>query len=172
MVSSDSDWAGLYSAIGDVRSRTGAEIKYNGMPVGWMSKFQKCKGTSFDEEMTLDDYYISTASAEAELHAAADTLKLALHIHHVAKEMNLPVPQSIPLLVDATAAIGKIQGPRGSGKMKHIDLRDAWITQLRNRNIVDIIKVPGSDNGADFFTKLLSRVEFCRHESRLMTKLP
>ena len=44
-----------------------------------MSKFQKCKGTSFDEDMELDDFYISTASAEAELHAAADTLKLALH---------------------------------------------------------------------------------------------
>ena len=86
--------------------------------------------------------------------------------------MGLPVPQSIPLQVDATAAIGKIQGPRGSGKMKHIDLRDAWILQLRNRGVVDVIKVPGESNGADFFTKLLPRAEFCKHEDRLMRKLP
>ena len=76
---SDSDWAGLYSAIGDVRSRTGAEIKYNGMPVGWMSKFQKCKGTSFDEEMELDEsmkfIWITKVSSELNPKTAARAIR-------------------------------------------------------------------------------------------------
>ena len=71
----------------------------------------------------------------------------------------------------SSMAIGKIQGPRGSGKMKHLDLRDAWIQRLRNKKIVDIVKVLGTENGADFLTKLLSRAEFCKHEDQLMTKL-
>ena len=136
---------------------------------GRASKYQKCKGTAYTEE--LSDYQIATSSAEAELHAAADTLKLALQVKHIAQELNLPVSDTIPMQVDATAAIGKIQGPRGGGKMKHIDLRNAWIQQLRNNKIVDIIKVPGSRNGADFFTKLLPRTEFCKHEAKLMKDL-
>ena len=55
--------------------------------------------------------------------------------------------------------------------MKHIDLRSAWIQMLRNKKIVNIIKVPGTENGADFFTKLLSRMEFCKAESSMMAKI-
>ena len=175
---SDSDWAGLYTAVGEVRSRSGTLIKYNGMPVGWLSRLQKCMGTSLQPDMEdtfadedLDAYEIATSSAGAELHAAADSLKLGLHTHHVAKELNLPVSDTIIMKVDSTAAIGKIQGPRGSGKMKHLDLRDAWIQRLRNKKIVDIVKVLGTENGADFFTKLVSRADFCKEENLLMTKI-
>ena len=168
----------LYTAVGEVRSRTGTLIKYNGMPVAWISKLQKCLGTSLKPEMEdevdsgdLDLFEIATSSAGAELHAAADSLKLAMHIHHLAEELNIPVADTIIMKVDSTAAIGKIQGPRGSGKMKHLDLRDAWIQRLRNKKIVDIVKVLGTENGADFFTKLLSRADFCKEEDRLMAKI-
>ena len=53
------------------------------------------------------------------------------------------------MLVDATAAIGKIQGLRGGGKLKHIDLRQDWIKLLKNRKIVEVVKVPGEANPAD-----------------------
>ena len=76
-----------------------------------------------------------------------------------------------PHKVDSTAAIGKIQGPRSSRKMKHLDLRDAWIQRLRNKKIVDIVKVLGTENGSDFFTKLVSMTDFCKEEHLLMTKL-
>ena len=55
--------------------------------------------------------------------------------------------------------------------MKHIDLRDAWIQRLRSKKIVDIVKVAGTENKADFFTKLLTRAEFCKGEARLMTRI-
>ena len=172
---SDSDWAGLYSAVGEVRSRSGTQVNYNGMPTGWNSKLQKCMGTSmtpkFEKlfaEGSLDEYEIATASAESELHAAAESL---IHIQHIAQELGLPVQETIRMKVDSTTAIGKIQGPRGSGKMKHIDLRDAWIQRLRCRKIVDIVKVAGTENGANFFTKLLTRAEFCKGEARLMTRI-
>ena len=177
-VESDSDWAGLYSAVGEVRSRSGTQVNYNGMPTGWNSKLQKCMGTSMTpkfeklfEEGNLDEYEIATASAESELHAAAESLRLGLHIQHIAQELGLPVQETIMMKVDSTAAIGRIQGPRGSGKMKHIDLRDAWIQRLRSKKIVDIVKVAGTENKADFFTKLLTRAEFCKGEARLMTRI-
>ena len=61
----------------------------------------------------------------------------------------------ITLQVDATAAIGKIQGPRGGGKMKHIDMRSGWIQELRDTSKCLVEKIAGEENLADSFTKLL-----------------
>ena len=130
---------------------------------------RRARGKKFAEGK-LDQYEIATASAESELHAAAESLRLGLHIQHIAQELGLPVQETIMMKVDSTAAIGKIQGPRGSGKMKHIDLRDAWIQRLRCKKIVDVVKVAGTENGADFFTKLVSRADFCKEENKLMAK--
>jgi hypothetical protein len=38
--------------------------------------------------------------------------------------------------------------------MKHIDLRQGWIKQLRDTSICHVEKVAGEENKADFFTKL------------------
>ena len=168
-VYSDSDWAGLYTCTGEVRSRTGSRVMFNGMPIAWRSNYQKCVGTSFVYCNTEDQ--VAMASGEAELYAAADTLKLALHTHYVAQELHLRIQNVIVMKVDATAAIGKIQGPRGGGKMKHIDLRQAWIRQLMDRGIVNVVKVDGTENRADFFTKVLGKGQFADAENDLMVKL-
>ena len=168
-VFSDSDWAGLHTATGEPRSRSGCIITFNGMPIAWRSNFQKCIGTSYRSCETEAE--VATSTGEAELYAAADALKAALHLHYVAQELHLDIPDLIVLQVDATAAIGKIQGPRGGGRMKHIDLRQAWIQQLMNRDIVQVVKVAGLSNRADFFTKLLGRAEFIIAENELMLEL-
>lgn len=163
---SDSDWAGLYAYTGETRSRSGGLVLYNDMPVLWYSKHQKCKGTSHQED--LDTFHIATASAEAELYAAADALKASLHLRYIGQELSIEMGAVVTLQVDATAAIGKIQGPRGGGKMKHIDLRQGWIKQLRDTSICHVEKVAGEENKADFFTKLLGRNNFRVIEGELM----
>jgi len=169
VVSSDSDWAGLYSTTGETRSRSGSCITLDGMPISWGSQHQKCVGTSYKEG--LDEAEVAQSSAEGELYAAADTLKLALHMSYVADELKIPMPSPLIMLVDATAAIGKIQGPRGGGKLKHIDLRQDWIKLLKNRKIVEVVKVPGEANPADCFTKILGRVAFNKSESELVGRI-
>jgi hypothetical protein len=56
--------------------------------------------------------------------------------------------------------------------MKHLDLRSAWIQQVRDRSIAVFTKIDGLENKADFFTKLLPRVQFKEFEQCLMGKLP
>ena len=90
------------------------------MPVAWYSKYQKCKGTSHKEE--LSTFHITTASGEAELYAAATAVKALQHLQYVGEELNIKMGRIIIILMDATAAIGKVQGPHGGGKMKHINL--------------------------------------------------
>ena len=162
---SDSDWAGLYAYTGETRSRSGAVFMYSDMPVYWHSKHQKCKGT---EHQDLDDFHIATASAEAELYAAADAMKAAQHLRYIGEELCIDMGPIITLQVDATAAIGKIQGPRGGGKMKHIDMRSGWIQELRDTSKCLVEKIAGEENLADSFTKLLPLGAFKEEENTLM----
>ena len=46
--------------------------------------------------------------------------------------------------------------------MKHIDARLAWVQSLRDKDVVRLIKVPGAENAADFYTKVLNGPEFRR----------
>ena len=91
------------------------------------------------------------------MYAAADAVKASQHMRYVGEELNIKMGRMIIMLVDATAAIGKVQGPCGGGKMKHIDLQADWINELRDLSICILEKVAGEENRADGFTKLLGR---------------
>ena len=84
------------------------------------------------------------------------------------------MPSPLIMLVDATAAIGKIQGPQGGGKLEHIDLRQDWIKLLKNRKIVEVARIPGEAIPSGCFTKILGRVggvAFSKSESELMGRI-
>ena len=51
--------------------------------------------------------------------------------------------------------MGFITNTANVSRMKHIDLRQSWIDTLRDKKI-KFIRIPGEDNKADFFTKILS----------------
>ena len=74
--------------------------------------------------------------------------------------------------IDAAAAIGFINNTGSGGKMKHLDIREAWIQQMRDRKVVQFEKCEGTENLADFFTKLYSPIECERACARLMHPLP
>ena len=164
--SSDADWAGLYKVLGEKRSRTGTVIKYDEMPVGWKSSWQQCKGTEYDLEAD-----IATSSAEAETYAAADSAKMAIHLKNICEEIDIAVSKPVVIDIDAGAALGFINNTGSVGRMKHIDLRESWVNQMRDRKQVTFRKVPGTSNPADFFTKIITGPEFKRHQDELMSKI-
>ena len=153
---SDSGWAGLHSITGEIRSRPGFIAFYNGMPIDWYTGLQKTVVSNWTEEVP----HIATSSANAETVAAADSLQRALHISYIASELQLEVPRPLIIYIDATAAIGFIENTGGGGRMKHLDIKDGWIQQLRDRDIADYWKIDGPINLADFFTKLNDRVVY------------
>ena len=169
----DGDWAGLYALTGEKRSRTGILVTCDGMAVAWKSSFQQCKGTMAKIGTdTKDMDQISTSSGESEVHAASDAAKLAQHLKYVCEEIDAPVPQLIPIHIDAGAAIGFITNTCSIGRMKHIDLRESWVEQLRRKGVIKWIKVPGTTNRADTFTKILHGSEFQKGTKGLMEPLP
>ena len=50
----DSDWGGMHSVCGEVRSRSGVLVRVNKVPVYWKSSLQKVTSTQFDPELDPD----------------------------------------------------------------------------------------------------------------------
>ena len=78
-----------------------------------------------------------------------------MHFKFVCEEIEIPVPKKVEIEIDATACEGFINNTGTIGQMKHIDLRQAWVQDLRNRDHLDIVRRDGSSNKADFFTKII-----------------
>ncbi len=136
----DSDLAGTYAVDGELRSRIGIAATYNGMLVGWVTKY-------------IDGVVCS--SAEAEIHALSEAIKMGIYLKNVCEEMGIPVTDRVPIMVDASAAKSFAEDTLGVGRMKHLDLRSAWIREMKESRQVRLVKVNGLDNLADFFTKIL-----------------
>ena len=170
---SDADWAGLHDLSGglELRSRSGIIIMYNGMPVTWGSYFQQCRGTDFKTGTEYTEDLIALSSAESEIHAASDAVKELLHLKYIAEELQIPVPQQMPLGVDAGAALGFIHNTTSIGRQKHINLRLAWVKRLRQPYQVEFTKVPGTENPADLFTKIQAAPAFKECQSVLIQKM-
>ena len=186
-VSSDADFAGMWSITNgkEKRSRSGIIITYNGMPISWRSSYQACKGSElalseakcrqitqeYAEDPNLDITQISTSSGEAEVVAAADAAKLAIHFKHVCEEIEIPIQTPVVITIDASAAEGFITNTETIGKMKHIDLRQHWVQIMRNRNDIKFDRKPGPENEADFFTKIIVGEEHQQAVGRLMSHI-
>ena len=129
-ISSDADWAGLYAITGEVRSRTGIVITYNGMPILWYSGLQKTTSSQWQDG--ADAPAIATSTANAETYAASDTLTRALHISYILEEMYLPHVKPIQIDIDASALMSMevlcltVKGLRSNtdcGELHHLEGR-------------------------------------------------
>mgnify|MGYP002806399548 CR=1 FL=1 len=68
--------------------------------------------------------------------------------------------------VDSSAAIG-ICKRTGVGKIRHLDTRLLWIQEAVRTRVLEVVKVPGTENPADLMTKPLPRSEIDGHLGRL-----
>ena len=80
------------------------------------------------------------------------------------------MPSKIPVMVDAAAALAFAENTLGVGRMKHLDLRAAWIQEMKTCGKIQLVKVDGGSNDADFFTKILPPGEF-RDAANSMTSV-
>ena len=168
----DSDWGGMHSVSGELRSRTGVLVMVNNTPVYWKSSLQKVAGTQFDPELDPDTSVgqreIATSSAYGETLAGADGTTATLHIGYVADELGAPFPKPHLINIDASAAKSFFENTGGASKMKFIDIREGWIQQVRDHKQIQFVKIDGTLNPADTFTKLLERKEFEVYQDALM----
>ncbi len=121
--------------------------------------------------------HATTSSAESETYALALFANDLLALSYVVDEAGLvtvfPRP-AIAAQVDNTAAIAfsRSTGSNGRSRMRHIDLRMAWVRVLRESGLITCVHVDTKDQLADILAKVLDQKTFTEIRDKLMHYCP
>ena len=100
----------------------------------------------------------STSSAESEIYAASLATQNFMHQSCVTEEIGISdFPKPFPLHIDNAACITFMDDSSRVSRLKHIDLRENWVKEMRNRGIVVPTKIGTDDNYSDLLTKALPK---------------
>ena len=144
---SDSDWAVQHSTSGWV-------FMLNHAAISWGSKKQKS---------------VALSSCEAEIVAASDAAKEAVHLSALCNELGIDSgDRPVDLFVDNKSAIDVAYNPQHHGRMKHVDRRHFYIRELIEEHRIRVPFVSTVNNIADFFTKPLLSSSFFRLRDIIM----
>ena len=134
---SDSDWAGCKRTG---RSTSGGAVTIGGHYIkGW---------SSTQSSITL-------SSAEAELTAMTKAVAETLGIINIAKDLGADLRGVV--YADSSAALA-IADRKGSGKLRHINVKMLWVQEREQRGDVELRKIHGLVNPADLMTKYMNAV--------------
>ncbi|MDA2987416.1 MAG: reverse transcriptase domain-containing protein, partial [Actinomycetota bacterium] len=144
---SDSDWAVKHSTSGWVFTFMRAAIS-------WGSKKQPV---------------VSLSSCEAEIMAASEAAKEALHLRALLDELGVPTrDEPTHLSMDNQSAIAVAYNPEHHGRMKHVERRHYFVRECVENNQLVVPFVSTHENMADFFTKPLPPKLFFPLRDRIM----
>ena len=143
---------------------------------GWMQDTETCKSVGGHVFLLFGgtvDYSckkfaaVALSSTEAEWYAACSASRNALWIHMLLRELDIGPPGPVRLYEDNNGVIAFATKSACISTMRHIHLRHRFLRQQVKDNLIELVKVPTSENVADIFTKPLARGPFRRHRDRL-----
>jgi hypothetical protein len=165
---SDSDFAGNAEVNNKRKSQTGYLARCG---EGLVMFYSKTSSTAFACP-AIGESHVSTSVGEAETYAVGNAAKSIMSLQYNSEEMGLPFPQRIICQVDSNTAKSFSDNSCKKSKLKHIDCRQEWVQVLRDKNIFKCVHVPGTENLADLFTKILDPGDFIRQRSTIMVECP
>jgi len=130
---SDSDWATRHSTSGWL-------FLFHQAAVCWSSRKQKS---------------VALSSTEAEIMAASEAAKEAVHLTEFISELDSPLKKPMALYVDNKGAIDLAYNSEHHDRSKHIARRHFFVRELVEDSRLRVPYVRTADNLADFFTKHL-----------------
>ena len=145
----DADYAMDYTR----RSTSGILIMLNGGPVTWSSRLKKSTAQS---------------TAEAEIIAAADATKEALHLSLMLTELGVIKDKTITIHEDNAACIAQGQQLRNRRAAKHYEVRLRFLQEHVARRSIEFVYCPTRLQLADGFTKPLDEATFLDHRQRIL----
>jgi hypothetical protein len=139
---------------GKGRSQTGVIILLNGAPLHWRSNRQP---------VTAD------SPAVSEIYALKEGVKDGRLIQWVAEEMGIVTAYPFTVSVDNTQALSFQSDTCPNSKIRgSIDMREAWVKELRDLSIVATQYVEGGSNLADIFTKCFMGPAFAKLKKKIV----
>ena len=134
---------------GTTLSQTGVMITLNGAPVHWSSRKQ-VQGTAY-------------SSAMAEIYALSDTVRAGRLYRRRCEEMGMCVDESLVVQVGSSAAVSfqrRLHVFIVAHQRVRVDMRVAWVRELRDDKLVGTQKVTSEENLADGLTKGMPNYKF------------
>ena len=139
------------------RSRTGFCGYLFGNLVGWCSRRQPS---------------VSLSTAESEYMAISASAQFAKWYKGLVADMGLEtaIYEPIVILTDSKSAqqIANSDVARVNKYSKHISQRVHWFRELIRDKVIRVNHLPGEDNQADIFTKVLGKTKFRKCRDRLL----
>ena len=145
---SDSDWGVKHSTSGWVFN-----FMLSQAAISWGSKKQVS---------------VALSSCEAEIMAASEASKEAIHLDRMAKALKLSDPEPMDLFVDKQSAIAVAYNPENHKGTKHIERRHFFVREAVENEKIRVPFVKSIDNIADFFTKPLQGDLFFEMRDKIM----
>ena len=102
---------------------------------------------------------------EAETYALSNGVSNFMYLSYIVSEMGLRgFPLPIPINTDSRTAEAFANGVVPRSRLRHIDVRQAWVAAVRDHKVIKVVHVPGDSNYADIFTKVQAKPMFlqCR----------
>jgi len=145
---SDADWANSK----DRKSQSGYILYFNGGPIIWGSKQQKC---------------VATSTMEAEFYALSTAVKELLWLKQFVSELKINIP--IPILFeDNQSCIKYCKSQYNSSAAKHIDIQFNFVKDYLQKNQYTLEYCTSEQMVADIFTKPLGPYKFQRLVKQLL----
>jgi len=138
----DSDWA---STPSDRKSITGYIVTYAGAPISWRSKKQNV---------------IALSTTEAEFMALTESIKEALWLIYIFRDINVILKLPIVIYEDNLLCQKLLENPRFHNRTKHIDLKYKFTKDHIEAGTIKVESTNSADNLADMLTKPLPKIKF------------
>ena len=102
----------------------------------------------------------SLSSGESEYHGLTKAASSAIGMQSMGRDLGEDLTTEVGM--DASAAIAMAKR-RGVGRVRHLHTMYLWVQHLVYKKMLNIAKVPGSDNAADVGTKHVDERTLWKH---------
>lgn len=108
-------------------------------------------------------HYVTMSSAESELGSATTCAQDMLFTMRVLESIGLKVKKPMLLEIDNKGAIDWVNSWSVAGRMRHIDVRECFLRDLREDGLIEVKWIASGDNSSDILTKNLAGPLFEKH---------
>jgi hypothetical protein len=106
---------------------------------------------------------VALSVTEAELIAATSNAQDMMYVKRLLESMSLRVKLPMILEVDNKGAVDLINNYSVGGRTRHMETRQYYLHELKEKNIMVVKWKAGAENSSDMFTKNLHKKEFNKH---------
>ena len=111
---------------------------------------------------------VALSVTEAETIAAVQCAQEMMLTYKIVISMGLKVKLPMMLEVDNKGAVDLANSWSHGGRTKHMQVRNYWLREMKERGLIKVKWIPGKANVADTLTKNLNESDFKRHREILV----